>query len=230
MQIAILAGGMATRLGALTMDRPKSMVDIQGKPFLEYQLVLLREAGIKNVMLCLGYKGEQIQDYFGDGSKYGINLEYSFERNQLGTAGALKNAEKLLNNVFFTIYGDSYLFLDFGQIMSFFESRNKLALMTVYRNDNQFARSNAMIQGNAVTKYSKNGSTEGMTYIDYGVSLFRKEVLQMVPENDFYPLDNLFHMLIENNELLAYEAKDRFYEIGSVQGLHDFNSFIKERA
>jgi MurNAc alpha-1-phosphate uridylyltransferase len=230
MQIAILAGGLATRLGALTRDRPKSMVDIQGKPFLEYQLVLLREAGIKNVVLCLGYRGEQIQDYFGDGSKYGINLEYSFERNQLGTAGALKNAEELLQNVFFTIYGDSYLFLDFGQILSFFESRNKLALMTVYRNDNQFGKSNAMIQGDTVTKYSKNGSNVDMAYIDYGVNLFRKEVLQMVPENEFYPLDYLFRTLIENNELLAYEVMDRFYEIGSAQGLHDFNSYIKERA
>jgi len=230
MQIAILAGGMATRLGALTRDRPKSMVEIKGKPFLEYQLVHLREGGIKDIVLCLGYAGGQIQEYFGDGSEYGVNLEYSYEHNQLGTAGALKNAERLLDDTFFTIYGDSYLFLDFAEILSFFKSRNRLALMTVYRNDNRFDRSNTMIEGDTVTRYSKNGATEDMVYIDYGVNLFRKEVLEMIPANRFYALEDLFLRLIEKNELLAFEARDRFYEIGSVQGLRDFESYIKEKA
>jgi len=230
MQMAILAGGLATRLGALTRDRPKSMVEIEGKPFLEYQLVLLTEAGMKDIVLCLGHEGEQIRRYIGDGSRYGINLKYSIENNPLGTGGALKNAEKLLDDTFFTIYGDSYLFLDFEKILSFFESRNKLALMTVYRNDNQFDRSNTMIDGDTVTKYSKNGVTEDMVYIDYGVNLFRKEVLEMIPENQFYALEDIFPRLIEKNELLAFEANDRFYEIGSVRGLQDFESYIKEKA
>ena len=147
MQIVIIAGGLATRLGDLTRDKPKSMVEIQGKPFLEYQLDMLRRGGIDNFVLCLGHAGEQIKRVFGDGSKYGVNLRYSFENRQLGTAGALKNAEKLLEKMFFTIYGDSYLFLDFIQVEAHFKSKNKLALMTIYKNRDQCDRSNAVVGG-----------------------------------------------------------------------------------
>ena len=133
-QVVILAGGLATRLGNLTRNQPKSMVKVWGKPFLEYQLEVLRRGGIEDIILCIGHMGEQIERHFGNGSKYGVNIEYSTEDKLLGTAGALKKAEALLNGRFFTMYGDSYLFLDFSLVMSYFESRNKLALMTVYKN------------------------------------------------------------------------------------------------
>jgi len=211
MQVVILAGGLATRLGDLARNRPKSMLRIRGKPFLEYQLELLQRGGIKNIVLCIGHMGEQIERRFGDGRRYGVNIMYSLENRLLGTAGALKKAEHLLDNVFFTMYGDSYLSMDFPATMRYFKSRNKLALMTVYKNCDRYDRSNTVVEGNLVKKFSK------------------KEALNMIPENQFYSLDDLFPRLIEMGELLAFEVKERFYEIGSPQGLMEFEHYIKER-
>ena len=221
-QVAILAGGFATRLGELTKNRPKSLVEILHKPFLAYQLELLRAQGIIDIVLCIGHLGAQIRESFGDGSKYGMRISYSIEEKPLGTAGALKNAEPLLGDIFFVLYGDSYLFLDFQKVQSFSISQNKLGLATVYRNHDTYDRSNLVINGNIVVKYSKTEKTKDMVYIDYGASLFRKEALRLVPENQFYSLEDLFSHLIKMEQLLAFEVNDRFYEIGSPQGLRDF--------
>jgi MurNAc alpha-1-phosphate uridylyltransferase len=227
MQAAILTGGLATRLGDLARNQPKSMLKIQGKTFLEYQLELLKRAGIKNIILCIGHMGEQIERHFGNGRNYGVNIEYSLEDKLLGTAGTLKKAKALLNEVFFTMYGDSYLFLDFPAAIRYFKSQNKLALMTVYKNYDQYARSNTVVEGKLVRKFSKKERTEGMVYIEYGANIFNKEALRMIPENQFYSLDDLFSRLIEMGELLAFEVKERFYEIGSPQGVKEFEEYIE---
>ena len=227
MQVAILAGGLATRLGDLARNQPKSMVEVKGRPFLEYQLELLKVAGIENIVLCIGHMGEQIERHFENGRKYGVNIEYSLEDKPLGTAGALRKAEHLLDSVFFTMYGDSYLSMDFSLVMSYFTSQNRLALMTVYQNYDQYGRSNAVVEGNVVKKFSKKGKTQDMVYIEYGANIFRREVLKMAPENQTYSLDELFPRLIEMDELLAFEVKERFYEIGSPEGLEDFRQYIK---
>ncbi len=203
------------------------MVKVCGKTFLEYQLEFLRRAGIENIVLCIGHLGEQIERHFGDGKRYGVNIRYSREDRLLGTAGALKKAQGLLDEVFFTMYGDSYLFLDFAAVMSYFKSQNKLALMTVYQNYDQYGKSNAVIEGNLVKKFSNKEKTEDMVYIEYGANTFSKEALSMIPERQFYSLDDLFPRLIEKGELLAWEVKERFYEIGSPQGLKEFERYIK---
>jgi len=226
MQVVILAGGLATRLGPLVKDRPKSMVQILGKPFLEYQLDFLKKNGIRDIVLCIGHLGQQIPNYFGDGSNFGVNMKYSREERLLGTAGALKNAENLLEDVFFTLYGDSYLFLDFRAVMSLFESKNKLALMSVYKNYDQYGRSNTAVEGELVREYSKDNRTADMVYIEYGANIFRKDILEMIPEGR-YTLEQLFPKLIERGELLAYEVGERFYEAGSLQGLKEFEEFAK---
>lgn len=227
MQAAILAGGLATRLGDLTRNQPKSMVAVCGKPFLEYQLKLTREAGINDLILCIGHMGEQIESYFGNGKRYRVNIRYSFEDKPLGTAGALKVAEDLLEDTFFTMYGDSYLFLDFLAVMRYFRSQDKLALMTVYKNYDRYDRSNTAVEGNLVKKFSQQEQASDMVYIEYGANIFKKEVLNMVPQNRFYSLDDLFPHLIEMEELLAFEVKERFYEIGSPQGLKEFEQYIR---
>jgi MurNAc alpha-1-phosphate uridylyltransferase len=228
MQVVILAGGLATRLGDLTGDYPKSLLKIQGKPFLEYQLELLQRADIGNVVLCLGHLGEQIERYFGNGNRFGVNINYSIEDRPLGTAGALRNAKGLLDDVFFCIYGDSYLFIDFLKVMSYFKSQDKLALMTIFNNHDLFDKSNTAVKGNLVSRYDKNTKAGDMVYIDYGLSIFRKQALDMVPSDQFYSLEQLFPRLIAQRELLAYEVSERFYEIGSPQGLRDFKEYIKE--
>ena len=229
MQVAILAGGLATRLRPLTAKIPKSLLQIQSKPFLEYQLDFLKRGGVKDIVLCVGYLGEQIEEYFGNGRRFGVNIKYSYDGDKLlSTAGALKNAHNLLEDTFFTIYGDSYLFLDFSVIMSYFKSQDKLALMTVYKNYNRYDKSNTVIAGNLVKYYSKKEKTEGMVYIEYGANIFKKEVLEFIPEGQLYALEALFPRLIAQEELLAYEVSKRFYQIGSPEGLEEFKRYILE--
>ena len=226
MQVAILAGGLATRLGGLSKNQPKSMIRIQGKPFLAYQLELLKKAGIEEIVVCIGHLGEQIETYFGGGERHGVRLGYSVEETLLGTAGALKNAGPLLDDPFLVMYGDSYLPIDFRSVMRYFESEDKLALMTVFRNYDRFERSNTAIEGDLVTGYDKEAKTQRMVYVDYGASVFRKKALEMIPEDRYYSLEEFFRRLIAAKELLAYQVQERFYEIGSVQGLKGFRKFI----
>ncbi|MGA2670090.1 MAG: sugar phosphate nucleotidyltransferase [Dehalococcoidia bacterium] len=228
-QLAILAGGLATRLGPLTEKTPKSMVMIQGRPFLEYQLGFLRKSGVTSAVLCIGHLAEQIENYFGDGRKFGMNITYSYESKQLlGTAGALKKAERLLEDPFFTMYGDSYLSLDFADAMSYFKSRDKLALMSVYKNYDRYEGSNTVIKGELVKKFSKKEKTKGMVYIEYGANIFRKAALELIPEDLPYSLDKLFPELIRRKDLLAYEVRERFYQIGSPEGLEEFKRYVMQ--
>ena len=227
MQIALLAGGLATRLRPLTTEIPKSLVQIDGKPFLEYQLNFLKEGGIKDIVLCVGYLGEQVESHFGDGSRFGVTIKYSHEGKQLlGTAGALKNAERLLEDEFFVMYGDVYLFIDFNAVMSYFHQFNKMGLMLVYKNFNQYDTSNVVIDGNLVKRYSKKRRTKDMVYIDYGTSILTKRALESFPSGQVYSLEQLFARMIQKKELLAYEVHKRFFEIGSREGLEEFRTNI----
>lgn len=230
MQVAILAGGLATRLGELTKSQPKSMIMIEGKPFLAYQLEYLKKAGVRNVILCTGHLGQQIEDYFGDGSRLGMRINYSREDRLLGTAGALKRAEPMLLDVFFTLYGDSYLFLDYKLALSYFKSKGKLAMMSTYKNRDLYDKSNTAVSDGMVKSYSKLEKTGDMVYIEYGANIFDKKVLKMIPDDKPYGLEDLFPHLIEENQLAAYEIRERFYEIGSRQGIHDFTEFIRSKS
>ena len=226
-QIAILAGGLATRLGKLTKKEPKSLLRIDGKPFIEYQVERIYKQGITNIIICAGHLGEQIEKYMGNGKKYGMNIRYSHEESPLGTAGALKKAGNLLDNEFITMYGDSYLFLDFSSMFDYFLEQDKLALMTVYKNNGHHEKSNTSISGDMVTGYSKNGRNDDMVYIDYGAHVLRKEVLELIPENRYFSLEELFPMLISKKQLLAFEARSRYYEVGSIKGIEGFTNYIR---
>jgi MurNAc alpha-1-phosphate uridylyltransferase len=229
MQMVILAGGLATRLRPLTSNIPKSLLKISGRPFLEYQLELLKDYEIKDVVLCLGYKGEQIREYFGNGKKFGVNLSYSFDGEKLlGTAGALKKAGKLLDEKFFLLYGDSYLPFDYQKIEEFFNGSDKLSLMVVYKNQNRFDKSNVVIEDQLVKVYNKNFKGANLEYIDAGLSILRKEVLHLVPEDESYDLQDLYKILILQEEMVAYEVKQRFYEIGSLEGLQEFKDLVEK--
>ena len=231
MQLAILAGGLATRLGPLTKETPKSLINIRGKPFLQYQLEFLKAGGINNVVLCLGHLGERIEECFGDGREFGIHIKYSYDGDKLlGTAGALKNAERLLENEFVVMYGDSYLFLDFPAVASYFIKFDKLGLMVIYKNTDRYEKSNVVIDGNLVKEYNKKVRTKDMIYIDYGASMLRKEALRLVPQDQSYSLEELYSQLIDRKQLLVYEVGRRFYQIGSLEGLHEFERYISGKA
>jgi len=228
MQIAILCGGRATRLYPLTKEISKSMIEIEGKPFLEHQIELLRKNGIKDIILCVGYKSGQIKNYFKDGKKFRVNIRYSYDGKKLmGTGGALKKAERFLNNTFLVMWGDSYLPFNFRKAIKFFKNFNKLGMMVVYKNLDKYELSNVEVKGNLVEAYSKKNKTRRMKYIDYGVSIFKKEALKFVPKNQVYDLSKLSQILIKKKQLLAYPAERRFYQIGSSDGLTEFKEYAK---
>jgi NDP-sugar pyrophosphorylase family protein len=223
MQIVVLAGGPGTRLKPLTEETPKSMIPVKGKPFLYYQIELFKRNDIRDIVLCVGYMAEKIMERFGDGSKFGVRIRYSVEGGTLlGTAGALKKAEPLLDDVFFLTYGDAYLVLDYTNVMAYFKRSDKLGLMVVYKNSNRFDKSNVVIEDGYVKVYDKKRQTAEMAYIDYGVSVLSNKSLSLIAPNVIMDLQEFYRALIERRELLAYETYNRFYEIGSFTGLKEF--------
>jgi NDP-sugar pyrophosphorylase family protein len=230
MQIVIICGGLATRLGNLSKNIPKSMLDIQGKPFLEYQIEYLKKHSIKDIILCVGYLSETIEKYFGNGKKFGVNIKYSYDGEKLlGPMGAVKNAESKLDDIFFIMYGDSYISVDFQKVHSYFLKHNKLGLMVVYKNCNKYDNSNLSVRDNLVIGHKVSGITEDINYIDYGTSLLRKKSLALIPEDSFCSTEQFFIKLINKKELLAYEANKRFYHIGTPESLEEFRDFIKNQ-
>lgn len=224
--MVILCGGLATRLGNLAKTVPKSMIPIEGKPFLEYQIENLKKHSFKEIILCVGHLSEKIEECFGDGSKFGVNIKYSHDGEKpLGPIGAVKNAEPLLDDKFFIMYGDSYLTVDFQKAYSFFNKNNKLGLMIVYKNKDKYDKSNIKIKDNMVVGYGEKDAV----YIDYGTSILRKKALNIVTKNTFFTTGELFTKLIEKQELLCFEAKERFYHIGNPNALEEFRSFIRSK-
>ena len=229
MQMVILAGGLGTRLRPLTERLPKCMVPVNGRPFLEYQLELLSRRGVRDIVLCVGHLGEAVLEHFGAGHRFGVHIAYSWERDGLlGTAGALKNAEPLLAPEFFVTYGDSYLLLDYREIMRRFRECNALGMMVVYRNHDWLERSNVVLQDGHVAAYDKTSRFPGMVYINAGLSVLRRPALRLVPSGEAISQEEFYHNLIARRQLLAYETPQRFYEVGSLQGVAEFQQWVAQ--
>lgn len=228
--VVILAGGLATRLRPITETIPKALVDVAGEPFLDHQLRLLHEKGVRRVVMCIGHLGEMIVAHAGDGARYGLSLSYSFDGPRLlGTGGALRRAADLLSDPFFILYGDSYLTCDYRAVLADFLRQQKLGLMTVLRNDNQWDRSNVIFEQGRLVLYDKRRQRPEMHYVDYGLSLLRKEALLRIPPDQPYDLADLCHQLSLEGELAGHEVSTRFYECGSPTGLEEMAEFIRRR-
>jgi N-acetyl-alpha-D-muramate 1-phosphate uridylyltransferase len=220
--VAILAGGIATRLGSLAKGTPKALIDIAGRPFAAHQLELLKKNGIEKVVFCVGHLGDRIQAALGDGSDFGLKVEYAFDGPKLlGTGGALRQALPLLGQSFFVLYGDSYLDCDYAEIEAYFTAIGKPGLMTLFHNKNRWDRSNIVFRDGVISRYDKTHSRPDMEYIDYGLGILRAEVLQVYPEGTRLDLETVYQGLIARGLLSGFVATRRFYEIGSLQGLDE---------
>jgi len=227
MQVVILAGGLGTRLRPLTYQIPKPLVPVHGKPFLEYQLELLKKHGLKDVILCVGYLGNKIKDYFGKGEKIGLDLSYSFEEKPLGTGGALKNAQNILEDEFLLMNGDTFLDFDYQDLISYFYKQKKMETMVVFKNQPKIMLNNVTINDrNKVINYNKK--MEGKANcVDAGIQIFRKSVLDFIPENEKISLEEkIFPILIKNKEMIAFPVNQRFYDIGTFKQLKKFNQIL----
>jgi NDP-sugar pyrophosphorylase family protein len=229
---AILAGGLATRLRPITEKIPKSLVMVANKPFVDWQLRLLSQKGLRQVVLCLGYLGEQVQAFVGDGAKWNLKVAYSFDGAKLlGTAGAVRQALPLLPEDFWLLYGDSYLDFDYASVSDYYEQNqtNKLGLMTVFYNQNQWDTSNVIFKDGQLVCYDKFNRTPQMHYIDYGAAILKKTAFKDVSVDEPTDLARLYTAMVADGKMLGYEVQERFYEVGSHSGMAEAEAYFKAK-
>jgi NDP-sugar pyrophosphorylase family protein len=224
--VAILAGGLATRLRPITETIPKALVPVAGRPFLAHQLDLLARQGFTRVVLCVGHLGEQIEAAFGDGRAHGLRVDYSYDGKELaGTAGALRRALDLLGPVFLTLYGDSYLDIDYRPVCAAFAAGDRPALMTVIPENLGSETANAWFEGGLVRAYGKKERTPEMKHIDYGLGLFQADLFREAAA--VRDLCDLQSRLAREGRLAGYEITTPYFEIGSHRGLHELDCHLR---
>ena len=228
--VAILAGGLATRLKPITESMPKLLVEVAGEPFFSHQIGLLRASGLTRIVLCVGHLGERIEEIYGDGSNWGVKIEYSFDGpTLLGTGGALIRALPMLGEAFYVLYGDSYLPIDYAAVGSSFLEARKLGMMTVFENRGKYDTSNVRFEGGIIRAYDKKNKQPGMRYIDYGLGVFRSGAFDGFPRDAAVDLSDVQRSLLERNELAGYEVSVRFFEIGSHAGLKELDRLLRNK-
>jgi NDP-sugar pyrophosphorylase family protein len=227
--VAILAGGMATRLKPITEKVPKLLVEVAGEPFFSHQIRLLKKSGLGRIVVCAGYLGQRIVEQYGDGSRLGVRIEYSFDGPRLlGTGGALIRALPALGEAFYVLYGDSYLPIDYAAVGRGFIESGKLGLMTVFENRGQYDASNVWFEGGAIRAYDKAERLPGMRHIDYGLGVFRKPAFDGFPRDEVVDLSDVQKALLARGELAGFEVSQRFYEIGSHAGLEELDGVLRK--
>lgn len=225
--VAILAGGTASRLWPISEKIPKSLVEVAGRPFVFHQLEWLQGEGVKSVIFCVGHLGKLIVDAVGNGSAFGISVEYSFDGERLlGTGGALKKSISRLGDAFFVLYGDSFLRCSLAEVQTAYYRSGKPALMTVLKNGGQWDKSNVNFRDGKLVRHDKVNPDSEMHYIDYGLSVIRSDVLTDYALGEPFDLSDVFAALANDGKLAGYEVGERFYEIGSHSGLKETEAFL----
>lgn len=229
--VALLAGGLATRLRPITEKIPKLLVEVADEPFFSHQLRLLRRNGLTKIVLCAGFLGEQIVAQYGDGAKWGVEIDYSFDGEKLlGTGGALIRALPKLGEAFFVLYGDSYLPIDYQAVGRAFLASGQPGLMTVFENREAYDASNVWFEDGCIRFYSKKEKVPQMKHIDYGLGVFRADAFAAYPRDAVVDLATVQSALSAAGRLAGYELKDRFYEIGSPAGLKELDQLLRNRS
>jgi NDP-sugar pyrophosphorylase family protein len=225
--VAIIAGGLGTRLLPATAGLPKSLVRIGERPFIHWQLALLAQQGITDVVLCIGHLGEQIRAAVGDGEAFALTVRYSVDGHRLlGTGGALRRALPLLGPSFFVLYGDSYPPCSFAAVQAAYEMSGAPALMTVLRNEDRWDKSNVLFQDGRILEYDKRTPRPGMAHIDFGLGILSSRVLEHHPSGAASDLADVYQALSRRAELGAFEVGERFYEVGSVSGIEATERYL----
>ena len=239
MQAVVLAGGLATRMRPRTETVPKSMLEVAGRPFVDWQLERLAAAGFTDVVMCVAYLGEQIRDHVGDGARSGLRVVYSWEdarddrgeRVLLGTGGALRAALPMLDRAFLVTYGDSYLPFDYAAPVRALDAHDDCdGVMSVYKNADAWDASNVVTDGTWVLRYEKGVKDAAFDHIDYGAIALRRDVIAAIPANAKVGLDVIQRDLAARRRLRATIAHARFFEIGSPSGLADLDQHLRQRA
>jgi MurNAc alpha-1-phosphate uridylyltransferase len=230
MQAVILAGGLATRMHPYTLTTPKALIEVAGRPFIAWQLEKLAGAGYTGVVLCVGHLAERIREFVGNGAHFDLSVSYSEDGPRLlGTAGALRNALALLAPTFLVTYGDSYLPFDYAAPLRDLDANAAaLGTMSVFHNAGQWDESNTEVRGDQVVRYEKGRKEPALDHIDYGALALRRPVIEELSAGP-HGLDTIQARLASSGQLRACVAKERFYEIGSKQGLEELEAYLAKR-
>lgn len=233
LQTVILVGGRGTRLKSLTENLPKPMMLIQGKPFLEILLKLLKRKGLSRFLLLSGYLHKPISDYFGDGSNFGLQIKYSVETEPLGTAGAIKNAQNLLEDKFLLLNGDTFSDIDYGEFVKFSQNQENTCSMLCYNGPlfDDLKYNLELGISHLVTDYSKLTNKQ-FNAVDAGLYFMRKKILFSMIKNKICSLEEeVFQSLISERKLAGFVTESRFYDIGTIERLDIFEKmFISKKA
>ena len=230
MPVAILAGGLATRLRPITEKIPKALVEVAGKPFVFHQLDWLKRQKVDQVVLCVGYLGEMIREQVGTGERWGMKIQYSFDGEKLlGTGGALQKALPLVGKEFFVFYGDSFLPINFSPVKQAFYASGKPAMMTFLKNQGRWDRSNVEARNGKLVAYNKRAPTQLMEHVDYGLGILSASVFRDKNEKEVFDLAEVYEELTEKEQLAGFEVTARFYEVGSKEGLAETETFLSSQ-
>jgi len=225
--IAILAGGLGTRMLPHTLTVPKAMLEVAGEPFVAHQLRRIAACGYRRVVMLVAYLGATIEDYVGDGAAFGVEVSYVYDGDvPLGTAGAVVRALPLLGDAFLLTFGDAYLRVDHADVERIFRERGTDGLMTIFRPAEGDERPNAAAAGGMVTSYEKKAALPGLEYVDYGLSVFRSHVFADVPAGVPADLTEVNQALIARHQMAAYFVPNRPFEIGSPAGLEQTERYL----
>ena len=229
-QAVILAGGRGTRLRPLTDSRPKPMVEVNGKPFLEYQIEQLRDQGFEEILLLLGYLPEVVQNYCGDGSRWGVRIKYSVSAPDDETARRIKLAEPLLHPCFLLLYCDNYWPMQMDRMWSRFVSAGVPVMITVYTNKDGYTRNSVRVDSNGyVTVYDKTCRSEGLQGVEISYALVDKCVIESLSHENVAVEEALYTRLANERRLLAYTTDHRYYSVGALHRLPLTEEFFKAR-
>ena len=229
-QAVILAGGKGTRLMPLTKDRPKPMVEIHGKPFLEYLIDLLKESGITRVLILTGHMAEKISDYFGDGSRFGIEISYHYSEPEAETGARLRNAKGLIDDEFLLLYCDNYWPLRLQKLQAFHRTHGSTATMVVYSNKDKYSKNNVHVgQDGIIELYDKSRTAENLNGIDVGFFLLKKSALELLPEGNPSFEAEILPQLVEKKQLAGFFTDHRYYTIGSLERFEQAVEFLKPK-
>jgi NDP-sugar pyrophosphorylase family protein len=219
-----------------TLTVPKAMLEVAGRPFVDWQLERLAACGVTDVVMCVAHLAEQIEAHVGDGAALGVRVHWAHEGEKLlGTAGAIRAAldQHPLAPMFLVTYGDSYLPFDYAEPLRILEAHADCdGVMSVYRNAGQWDASNVVMDaaGERVLRYEKGQTDPAFDHIDYGATALRREIIAALPRGEPYGLDTIQRDLARQKRLRACVARERFFEIGSPEGLADLDRHLRTRA
>ena len=238
-QVVVMMGGVGSRLGEIVANCPKPLLPVGGRPFFEYELKLLKAVGFRRFLFCTGYLSSEIEDYFGSGEKFGIRIDYQKDSQDeegkavlLGTGGALKHACPKLDEDFMLVYADSFMDIDYREVVyRYFEAKQEgaLSLMTLLHNEGQFDTSNVVYKDGKLVLYDKKSQASDMEYIDYGVNMFSRSVLDGYHDGEVFDLSDIQHGLSLQGKLEGLIVRKRFYEIGRPDPYREFIEYAAER-